>query len=183
MNVEKCTVNFCVFIWRLGGFKLFTGFWKADTGLFQLGISIPTRWWNSAATDCPADLISGELSKVHLATVKCTLFCAPLLTRHTNSVISLSDTSFIVWRSSVNGSFLSVVYFCLKTCFWGWISSQLSERAEVVGGGCHVSPPLAPRINLPIPSLSASRLLCMSCSPSTILYVYVYIFIYIYTHM
>lgn len=56
----------------LGGFKL-SMFWKADTGLFQLGISIPTRWGNSAATDCPY-LLSRELNNLCLAIAKCTLF-------------------------------------------------------------------------------------------------------------
>lgn len=46
-------------------------------GFFQQLISIPTRRWNSAATDCPGGWnsgISGELNKLPLAIVKWILF-------------------------------------------------------------------------------------------------------------
>ena len=64
----------------------------------------------------------------------------PFLTRHTNSVISLSNTSFIVWKSSANGSFLSIIYFCLKTFFQGWISHHSIQREQRLREGSVMFP-------------------------------------------
>lgn len=91
----------------LGGFELSTRFWKAGTSLFQLGILISTKWWNNAATDCPY-LLSRELNNLS-GYCKMHFVLIPIPSRCTNSVIGLSDTFLVVWRPSVNGSFLSAV--------------------------------------------------------------------------
>lgn len=108
----------------------------------------------------------------------------PLITRHTNSVISLSDTSHSVKIFSEWQFPLSHLLLPQNMLLRMNLSSQLSERAEVAGGECHVSPHLHLGSTCPYPAfLLPGYCVCLALLSPFFMCMYIFIYIYIRTHV